>query len=242
MPGSSIVGSTWRQVTIRQRRPLILAGNELPWYKPAADLSDCPKSDSPAGRPLRILLAHSPDQFKWAQANDVDLMLAGHLHGGQVRLPLLGAITSPSIHGVRYVAGRLHRWQHGDARQPRRGLAHAAALRLPAGNRDPHAALQLIEKIRARSLDLLDLDANAAGANGLVNVRKPQLVLPTQAERLAQLHQILPIVRAAVPEAARPRAGETVLRREQQHAAPPCAARGRVPLRPAQRSGTCSST
>jgi len=33
------------------------------------------------------------------------LMLAGHLHGGQVRLPVIGAITSPSIHGVRYAAG-----------------------------------------------------------------------------------------------------------------------------------------
>ena len=32
-------------------------------------------------------------------------MLAGHLHGGQVRLPLVGAITSPSMHGVRYAAG-----------------------------------------------------------------------------------------------------------------------------------------
>ena len=58
-----------------------------------------------AGRPLRILLAHSPDQFRWAQANDIDLMLAGHLHGGQVKFPLLGAIASPSIYGVRYVAG-----------------------------------------------------------------------------------------------------------------------------------------
>jgi uncharacterized protein len=101
--GLANLGSSWRQVTIHNT-PLILAGNELPWYKPAADMNDCPH-DSPTGRPARILLSHSPDQFKWAQANDFDLMLAGHLHGGQVRLPLLGAITSPSIHGVRYVAG-----------------------------------------------------------------------------------------------------------------------------------------
>ena len=97
------VGSTWRQVLVNDA-PVIFAGNELPWHKPAADLSDSPERDS-AGLPLRILLAHSPDQFRWAQANDIDLMLAGHLHGGQIRLPLLGAITSPSRHGVRYVAG-----------------------------------------------------------------------------------------------------------------------------------------
>lgn len=101
--GLTNVGGSCRQVTIRST-PVILAGNELPWYKPAADVSSCP-SESPAGRPPRILLAHSPDQFKWAQTNDFDLMMAGHLHGGQFRLPLLGAITSPSIHGVRYVAG-----------------------------------------------------------------------------------------------------------------------------------------
>ena len=97
------VGSTWQQVLVNDA-PVILAGNELPWHKPATDMSVCPGHDS-AGLPLRILLAHSPDQFGWAQANDVDLMLAGHLHGGQIRLPLLGAITSPSKHGVRYVAG-----------------------------------------------------------------------------------------------------------------------------------------
>jgi predicted MPP superfamily phosphohydrolase len=51
------------------------------------------------------LLAHSPDQFGWAQANEVDLMLAGHNHGGQVCLPLLGPIVAPSLHGVRYGSG-----------------------------------------------------------------------------------------------------------------------------------------
>jgi uncharacterized protein len=101
--GLTNVGSTWVQI-VANGAPLILAGNELPWYKPAADLRNCP-SESNTGRPTRILLSHSPDQFKWAQTNDIDLMLAGHLHGGQVRLPLLGAITSPSMHGVRYAAG-----------------------------------------------------------------------------------------------------------------------------------------
>ncbi len=97
------IGHTWQQLSINGA-PLIIAGNELPWYKPAADLSNCPLNES-TNRPARILLAHSPDQFAWAQRNDIDLMLAGHLHGGQWRIPGLGAITSPSAHGVRYVAG-----------------------------------------------------------------------------------------------------------------------------------------
>ncbi|MEX0613262.1 MAG: metallophosphoesterase [Pirellulales bacterium] len=97
------LGGTWRRVTIRHT-PVILAGNELPWYGPAADFRDCPTRDS-RGLPLRIVLAHSPDRFGWARENDVDLLLAGHNHGGQVCLPLLGPIVAPSLQGVRYASG-----------------------------------------------------------------------------------------------------------------------------------------
>ena len=97
------LGGECRELTVRGT-PLVVAGNELPWFKPAADLRNCPAHDS-TGLPLRIVLAHSPDQFDWAQANGVDLMLAGHLHGGQVRLPILGPIFAPSRYGVRYSAG-----------------------------------------------------------------------------------------------------------------------------------------
>ena len=83
-----------------------MAGNELPWFPPAADLSQAPPP-APDG-PLRIVLAHSPDQIAWAQSADVDLMLAGHTHGGQIRLPLLGPIFVPSRWGVHYASGLFH--------------------------------------------------------------------------------------------------------------------------------------
>lgn len=101
--GLTYLGGRWQQVVVRDT-PIVLAGNELPWYGPAADLRGCPRRDA-AGLPLRILLAHTPDQFAWAQAHDVDLMLAGHNHGGQVRLPLLGPILAPSLSGTRYASG-----------------------------------------------------------------------------------------------------------------------------------------
>jgi hypothetical protein len=97
------LGGVCREITLRGM-PVILAGNELPWYGPAADLAACPAHD-PHGLPLRIVLAHSPDRFAWAVANDVDLLLAGHNHGGQVCLPLIGPIVAPSLHGVRYASG-----------------------------------------------------------------------------------------------------------------------------------------
>ncbi|HYW79834.1 MAG TPA: metallophosphoesterase [Thermoguttaceae bacterium] len=100
------LGGRWTQIEIRGE-PIILAGNELPWLAPAADMSECPPRDT-SGRPLRIVLSHSPDQLSWAQAHDVDLLLAGHTHGGQIRLPLIGPILSPSREGVKYASGVFH--------------------------------------------------------------------------------------------------------------------------------------
>jgi predicted MPP superfamily phosphohydrolase len=97
------LGGHCRCLSIRNT-PIVLAGNELPWFGPAADLASAPTGGE-HGLPLRIVLSHSPDQFGWAQANGVDLLLAGHNHGGQVCLPWLGAIVAPSLHGVRYASG-----------------------------------------------------------------------------------------------------------------------------------------
>lgn len=48
-----------------------------------------------AGKGPRVLLAHSPGLFKKAEAAGVDLMLSGHTHAGQIRLPLIGALYAP---------------------------------------------------------------------------------------------------------------------------------------------------
>lgn len=52
----------------------------------------------------RILLTHTPDIYDDIKEN-VNLILAGHLHGGQVRLPLFGAILLPSKFGKRFEYG-----------------------------------------------------------------------------------------------------------------------------------------
>ncbi len=52
-----------------------------------------------------ILLYHMPDLFEAAGELGVDLHLAGHTHGGQLRAPLYGAIITGSSFGKRYEAG-----------------------------------------------------------------------------------------------------------------------------------------
>lgn len=60
-------------------------------------------SGVPAGDPV-ILLTHNPDIFPKVPARVV-LTLAGHTHGGQVALPLLGRPVVPSRYGQRYAYG-----------------------------------------------------------------------------------------------------------------------------------------
>lgn len=59
----------------------------------------------PTAMPLKILLSHSPDQLIWAADFDFDLMLAGHTHGGQIQLPVIGPIVAPSRFGIKYASG-----------------------------------------------------------------------------------------------------------------------------------------
>lgn len=51
-----------------------------------------------------ILLTHTPDMFTKIY-DDVNLVLAGHTHGGQVRIPLLGPIFTASKYNDKYAKG-----------------------------------------------------------------------------------------------------------------------------------------
>lgn len=97
------LGGRWMAVEVRGEK-IVMAGNELPWFVPAADLNNCPPHSSNNSQ-LRILLSHCPDQLDWARANNVHLMLSGHTHGGQIRIPIIGPIFSPSATGVKYDCG-----------------------------------------------------------------------------------------------------------------------------------------
>lgn len=92
----------WHALTLGGAN-LAISGNELPWYPDAAHLP--PRNDGDRKTATQILLAHSPDQIHWAAGRGIDLVFAGHTHGGQIRLPVVGPIIAPSRHGVRFASG-----------------------------------------------------------------------------------------------------------------------------------------
>jgi len=119
------LGGRWLELEVRGQR-VLLAGNEFPWF-PAADLATAPARHSDGG-PLRLVLAHSPDQLHWACRNDVDLLLAGHTHGGQFRFPLIGPVVTSSLIGSRYAAGTY--FEPPTVMHVSRGLSGTILLRL----------------------------------------------------------------------------------------------------------------
>lgn len=111
--GFTDVGGQAIRVPIRGADVLI-AGSEVPWFGKNPELpSDVPCPPSPVSSEhggnlkhvFRLLLSHSPDQLPWARKHNFDLMLSGHTHGGQIRLPFIGALISPSHYGFRYAGG-----------------------------------------------------------------------------------------------------------------------------------------
>ncbi|MCK4738832.1 MAG: metallophosphoesterase [Deltaproteobacteria bacterium] len=55
----------------------------------------------------RLLLSHNPDVNEEIDAlgHDIDLVLSGHTHGGQISLPLVGVPYVPSNSGSKYLKG-----------------------------------------------------------------------------------------------------------------------------------------
>ncbi len=82
-----------------------MIGHEGPWFKPIADLAGCPDNV------FRLLLSHTPDNISWARRHAIDLMLAGHVHGGQIRLPLIGSLFVPSRYSRKYDCGTFYKAQ-----------------------------------------------------------------------------------------------------------------------------------
>jgi len=54
---------------------------------------------------FKVLLAHSPEIFEKAAGAGIDLCLCGHIHAGQIRMPLIGSILSNADCPKSYTEG-----------------------------------------------------------------------------------------------------------------------------------------
>jgi predicted MPP superfamily phosphohydrolase len=104
--GTSLVWLEQETVTIDVRgQPVTLAGVACS-HEPELDALRLAETRDgvPAGA-FTILLYHSPDLIREAADHQVDLYLAGHTHGGQIRLPFYGPMVTFSRYGRRYASG-----------------------------------------------------------------------------------------------------------------------------------------
>lgn len=84
----------------KEQETLIIVGVEdLLMGKPDLDRALTGALDT-----CRILLSHCPDFANQIIGQQVDLQVSGHSHGGQIRLPLIGALITPPG-GNQYIDG-----------------------------------------------------------------------------------------------------------------------------------------
>ena len=80
------------------------------WQKFSADAKQLLADTEGTGNV--VVLEHSPDVIEMITgdlriSNDLKLLLAGHTHGGQVWLPMIGSPIVPSSYGQKYAAGHV---------------------------------------------------------------------------------------------------------------------------------------
>ena len=95
------------QIDVRGTSLWLVAFADL-WTRPQRIAGTVAKV--PEGQPL-IGLTHNPDIFPNVPSR-VQLLLAGHTHGGQVRFPIIGPVVSSSDYGDRWVQGHVFADNH----------------------------------------------------------------------------------------------------------------------------------
>ncbi|MCL6519845.1 MAG: metallophosphoesterase [Armatimonadetes bacterium] len=97
------------QVLVNESASISINGSEVQIVgvdDPFLGLDDVKEAFAGLGKgSLRILLAHSPDVLKSLGEHSVDIIFAGHTHGGQIRVPFFGVVWTHCRYNLRIASG-----------------------------------------------------------------------------------------------------------------------------------------
>ena len=93
---------------------------------------------------FKIILSHRPELFEEYKSRKIDLVFAGHAHGGQLILPLVGSVYAPN-QGLfpKYTAGVFN--ESGTAMVVSRGIGNSL-FPFRVNNR-PELVITVLEKV-----------------------------------------------------------------------------------------------
>jgi predicted MPP superfamily phosphohydrolase len=107
LDGVDLLGQERRQLVVRGTRVCLVGVDAKAWLKKDRPYDITAPLDRTAD--LRVLLCHYPSSLEKVRSGDFQLILAGHIHGGQICLPWPGGRVGLAHPSERYLRGVFQR-------------------------------------------------------------------------------------------------------------------------------------